>query len=64
MIKVKSALIIGFGRMGQVYFNILKNMGVKNIEVIEKNNKNIKIDALDANELTNQFHIIQPQVVK
>ena len=49
MIKVKSALIIGFGRMGQVYFNILKNMGVKNIEVIEKNNKNIKIALLKYN---------------
>ena len=47
MIKVKSALIIGFGRMGQVYFNILKNMGVKNIEVIEKNNKNIKLSNLN-----------------
>ena len=43
MIKKKSALIFGFGRMGHVYLNIIKKMGFNNIEVIEKQNKNIKI---------------------
>ena len=37
-----NALIIGFGRMGQLYFEILKEAGFKFIDVVEKNNENIR----------------------
>ena len=33
----KKALIIGYGRMGKIYFNILRELGFKSIDIIEKN---------------------------
>lgn len=39
----KNALIIGFGRMGQLYFEILKEIGFKFIDIIEKKNENIRL---------------------
>ena len=41
--KSKSALIIGFGRMGQLYCQILKEFGFLNIEIVDKKTKNLTI---------------------
>lgn len=38
----KKALIIGFGRMGKIYYDILIELGYKSIDIIEK--KKIKIE--------------------
>ena len=38
----KKALIIGYGRMGEIYFEILSELGFKSIDIIEKNK--LKID--------------------
>lgn len=38
----KKALIIGYGRMGRIYFEILSELGFKSIDIIEKNK--LKID--------------------